>query len=1048
MKVDYLYPPSLNFRSKYVYVIGSGFNPLNGRARVVFSGAAAWKEYSCYVISTSRMYCNLRKGSGLFTAEQIGYYRIVIDGGFIVPFYYYVYDDSIRVTDFYSADKALTNASTYSVAGGRLLEVVLSGDAYLSLVVRVIFTSVGLIDGEIFKIKMRLTETRRNSNGDTVFHIKTPAWKTPVDWLSSCGKDVIPRDSCAPSLQAKMYVSLDLKSYCPPVLISFGYVRTKLLAFIYPGSTRNFGITYEINRGRVKSESEFGNIIEASNSTWNIPGGELTSDLTAFTNSSLNTSSLVALAVQRSEQEQHKALHLMKELCSRNFNLVFTSTFAYQAHTLAASWLPECRSSGTKFVNIGGLYTTRTASVGAANTYVVRYLTGMVAGADLKKRKLNHERDHGSGSYTRGCVGFIAPLPIPQVQCNINAFVIGCRRNFAGCVVKVLWTGTFIDEQVELDAAAFLYNVGQCDVITQHSSSIEPLRYFTERGGSALGYNTDARAVLGDNVLVSSLVSWSVIFDHFIRMSIADDWVPHEYFFPGLKEHAVYLSYFSPKVDAVTRQQVDWARISLRGDSRRYPFRYIFCGPLKAKYFYKQRNGNGPVINKPGEAEWVTLAEARQINPRHYITEDNKFLGANDTPGENDCLWGTSLSRPGEALKGDAYPKPFDPERVFNNYLLEGVELFDPVETDFGTIVGTGPPLSIEGYPSGDRFFQKPVVYPLCNGSQWKRTRAACNSVTMTTPIKFSFIVDAKQQKVYCGTDVDKFTGKVSTVATLPFIAASDARAPPCDYVPADSMMGVLNILLIIIGIVFMFGLYALLWIYRRERVVSNTQPALMRAMSLSGLLLCASFALFIGKPSNAICIAQIWFLNLSFDFMFSMLWAKVYRLYVVYKYARKYKTVPIRTSETMLMATNLTLLDALILIAWTLTDPPQIRARELNLDIQDGLQSITTLECRSETPSFTYMMLLYKFLLIMSNCILVYLLRKAPKELEDFIPYRFILVSAYNTAMFVGIVVFLSAVVQDVGTKHTVYTIGGVIGTMIFIGSLACPPLLKGIMR
>jgi basic membrane lipoprotein Med (substrate-binding protein (PBP1-ABC) superfamily) len=43
----------------------------------------------------------------------------------------------------------------------------------------------------------------------------------------------------------------------------------------------------------------------------------------------------------------------------------------------------------------------------------------------------------------------VAAYPIPEVQRGINAFTLGCKSRFPGCVVKVRITGTstFIGEQ-------------------------------------------------------------------------------------------------------------------------------------------------------------------------------------------------------------------------------------------------------------------------------------------------------------------------------------------------------------------------------------------------------------------------------------------------------------------------------------------------------------------------------------------------------------------------------------------------------------------------
>lgn len=1044
LQVTELIPPSMSFQRTDVNVVGGGFIASQTYS-VQFSGTAVTKLFTCTAASATLVECDLTTGPGPFTAGQNGYYQVVVDSTLVAPTLFYVHDESYAISDFRSLDNVLTSSDTYNVVGARAVALILSGDAYSTTSAVARFTSVGLIDGQVFTTDVAGT-TATNSAGELFVVVNTPAWKTPIDWQSSCGDPVVPGGSCAPNLPATISISLDGSTFSSTSLpITFGFNSPQPLAFLYPGPTDDFGFTFQINAGRVQVEFELGGRVDASNITESVTEGEFAFGQPNFGNTSLTNTPVEPELQDGSPNDYFQAFQLMKEFCQRNFSVVFTCSFGFQKQTLDASFLPECLSSGTKFVNIGGLSTTPTASTGFAKIYQMRYLTGLIAGADLVQRKFDFEQVNGNGSYTRACVGYIAAFPIPEIQRGINAFVVGCKKNFPECIVKVLWTGTFTDAPLEQDAAAFLFNVGQCDVITQHSDSIEPQVYYAENGGSGLGYNTDARSLAGDSVLTSSLFAWEVVFRHFIINAATDAWVPGEAFFPGSAEGAVELALFSPKVEASVRQQVEEEKArmdTLVGDAA---FRDIFCGPLKAKFVYKQRNGNGTVENNLGNADWEELSEAQQINPRHYITPSDSFLGPTDTPGPDDCLWGTSLAVPGEALTGDAYPDPFDPDRVFSNYLLEGVELFDPVVTDFGTIVGTEAVVSPEGYPSGDRFFERPIEFPLCDGSQWKRERSVCDSTTLTTPIVFSFVINEANETVFCGTEVNNATQKITSVAELPFIAAADALAPPCDYMPIDSMLGIVNLTIIAIGILFLLGIYVMYYIYRKERTVINTQPRLVRIMIVSGLLLCGSFALFLGEPSDEICLAQIWAMNLTFDFMFAILWAKVYRIYAIFKYTRKFKRLNLRTMDLVLMAVYITLLDAAILTAWSLLDPPKVRATDLNLNIEDGQQSIDRLECNSESPAFVYVVFFYKALIILSNCVLVYLQRDVPQQLEQLIPYRFILISAYNTALFLGIVVFLSTIVEDVVTKHTIYTIGGVVGTMILIGALAYPPLATG---
>lgn len=582
--------------------------------------------------------------------------------------------------------------------------------------------------------------------------------------------------------------------------------------------------------------------------------------------------------------------------------------------------------------------------------------------------------------------------------------------------------------------------------MTQHSDSVEPQLYYAEQGGSGIGYNTDARSLVGDNVLTSSLFNWEVVYRYYILKERNNQWI-EESFFPGSAEGAVELALFSPKVDPVVRDQVIAEKAKLDDAPGVEAFKTIFCGPLKARFVYNTTNTGEVVANDVGNPFWQELAVSQQINPIHYINiSTNLNLKPNDTVDMLSCLWGSSLEKAGEALTSDAFPEPFNPDRVFSYYLLEGVELFLPQETSYGKITQGEDLFSPEGYPSGDRFYQRPLVYPLCNGSQFVRTRGSCDSATLTTPVNYSFAINTvTNEEILCGTEVDPETGRIQTVAEIPQVGAGDVGAPPCDFTPLNSAIGIINLSFIIAGVAFEVILLCFVMYYKRERSVLNTQPELLQIMIVSGIGLTISLGLFLGEPTNEICVARIWTLNLFFDFMYAILWAKVYRVYALYSYSRKLKAVNVNVRYMIRMAVYITSVDVLILVAWTAIEPPKVAATPLKVSVPAGIGDLEQLQCQSN-DIYVSLVLFYKGLLILSNCVLVYLQKDVPDSLIGLIPFRYILISAYNTAVFLGLVLFLSFIVDDAITTNSIYIIGGVLGTVVLLASFGLPAVLNAI--
>merc|ERR1712185_263595 len=90
------------------------------------------------------------------------------------------------------------------------------------------------------------------------------------------------------------------------------------------------------------------------------------------------------------------------------------------------------------------------------------------------------------------CVGDIAGFPLPEVHRHINAFTLGCRSRFPECVVKVVWTGSWPDTEVERAAAEFFWSQAGCDILTQGTDTDAGQLVYKDRG-LGIGYNSHMR---------------------------------------------------------------------------------------------------------------------------------------------------------------------------------------------------------------------------------------------------------------------------------------------------------------------------------------------------------------------------------------------------------------------------------------------------------------------------------------------------------------------------------------------------------------------------
>ena len=200
-----------------------------------------------------------------------------------------------------------------------------------------------------------------------------------------------------------------------------------------------------------------------------------------------------------------------------------------------------------------------------------------------------------------------------------------------------------------------------------------------------MGYNSDSRKVVGDSVLQSAILNWAPVLGYFIQSIRDEAWEEEAQIWYGIDDKAAKMApFFSPIVEADFQDFIRRKQAELESAKGIEAFRHIFCGDLKKRWVYKNSTSGERVSGCGFQPEWVRLDTPESINPQHFVDNDGNQLGANDNISSTDCLSGMDF--PGQALLFTAYPEPFDEDRVFSDYLLEGVELFEAQTTLYGTI--------------------------------------------------------------------------------------------------------------------------------------------------------------------------------------------------------------------------------------------------------------------------------------------------------------------------------------------------------------------------
>ena len=157
--------------------------------------------------------------------------------------------------------------------------------------------------------------------------------------------------------------------------------------------------------------------------------------------------------------------------------------------------------------------------------YQARYLSGIVAG-------LQTETD---------AIGYVAAMPISEVNRGINAFTIGVRSVNPDAQVYVRWTDSWTGDLPAENAAKQLISDHDIDVLTVHTDTIAPLLVAEEHGIAAIGYNVDNREEYPKAYLTAAVWDWEPFYTSKILSCLQGKFVGDNYW-EGLESGMVSLA--------------------------------------------------------------------------------------------------------------------------------------------------------------------------------------------------------------------------------------------------------------------------------------------------------------------------------------------------------------------------------------------------------------------------------------------------------------------------------------------------------------------------
>ncbi|HXH11453.1 MAG TPA: BMP family ABC transporter substrate-binding protein [Alphaproteobacteria bacterium] len=251
------------------------------------------------------------------------------------------------------------------------------------------------------------------------------------------------------------------------------------------------------------------------------------------------------------------AERVLTQLARTGHKVIFATSYGYMDAALkVAERFPD-----VIFLHCSGHKRRQNLGTYFGRMYQASYLTGLVAGKMTR----------------RNLIGYVAPIPIPEVIRIANAFARGAREVNPDVKVHVVWTHAWYDPATESEAANSLLDIG-ADVIATQSDSPTPVQTAEKRGAYGVGYNSDAGKFAPQKHLVSAVWNWGPYYVETIKnvragtWKSADDWWPIDTGIAGL-------SSFGPAVPEDVKTLVERRKQDLVA----HKFD-VFWGPIKDQH--------------------------------------------------------------------------------------------------------------------------------------------------------------------------------------------------------------------------------------------------------------------------------------------------------------------------------------------------------------------------------------------------------------------------------------------------------------------------------
>ena len=231
----------------------------------------------------------------------------------------------------------------------------------------------------------------------------------------------------------------------------------------------------------------------------------------------------VDVEIKSDVPEGEECYNAAKEFAESGCKGIFADSFGHEEYILrAAKEYPKIQfahATGTlahteKLDNFHNVF---------AKIYEARYVTGIAAGMKLNEMIKNNEIKE-----SEAIIGYVGAFPYAEVISGFTAFYLGAKSVCNSATMKVRYTNSWYDEQLEKETAEKLIDDDKCKIISQHADSQGAPNVCESKGVPNVYYNGE-NTQLTKSYLISQKINYKPFFKIFVENTQSGTKIDNDY---------------------------------------------------------------------------------------------------------------------------------------------------------------------------------------------------------------------------------------------------------------------------------------------------------------------------------------------------------------------------------------------------------------------------------------------------------------------------------------------------------------------------------------